>query len=99
MNAIGPASSQMTLSPAFLTAERITESQEAKPVEMAKQFESLFVSMLIKEMRQSSGSEEGMFPGDSSDTYGGIFDMYMGQHIAEGGGIGLSEMIARSVRQ
>ena len=64
---------------------------------LAKDFESLFVSMLLKQMRQSS-SGEGLFPGDSSDTYGGIFDMIMGQHIAQNGGIGLAESISTAIQ-
>ncbi len=98
MNAISPASSNLTLSPSLLSGDNFSELKNAQPVELAKQFESLFVSMLVKEMRQTSSGEEGMFPGDSSDTYGGIFDMYMGQHIAENGGLGMAEMIGRSVR-
>lgn len=61
------------------------------PHALAQEFESLFVSQLIKEMRQSS--EEGLFPGDESDTFGGMFDMFLGRHIAENGGIGLADSI------
>lgn len=67
------------------------------PKELAQQFEGIFVSMLVKEMRQPLAGGEGMFPGDGSDTYGGIFDMYMGQHIAENGGIGMAESIAAAI--
>lgn len=66
------------------------------PQELARQFEGLFVSMLVKEMRSSS-SGEGLFPGDNSDTYGGMFDQYIGQYIADHGGIGLSEFISASL--
>lgn len=66
------------------------------PQELARQFEGLFVSMLVKEMRSSS-SGEGLFPGDNSDTYGGMFDQYIGQYIADHGGIGLSEFISASM--
>lgn len=52
---------------------------------VAKQFESIFVSTLLKEMRQSTG-EEGLFQGDTSDVYGGLFDMFMADHITEGRG-------------
>jgi len=59
-----------------------------------KDFESLFLSMMIKELRQTS-SGEGLFPGDTSDTYGGMFDMFLGKELAKGKGIGL-ESIFRS---
>lgn len=57
-----------------------------------QQFESLFVSMLLKEMRQTS-SEDGMFAGDTSDVYGGLFDMFLGQHIASQKAFGIADLI------
>ena len=62
--------------------------KNAETDKVAKDFESVFVSLMLKTMRQSMS--EDMFAGDNSDTFGGMFDMYMGQHIAENGGIGLS---------
>ncbi len=47
--------------------------------------------MMLKSMRQSMS--EDMFAGDKSDTFGGLFDSFMGKHIAEGGGIGMAKMI------
>lgn len=64
--------------------------------DVGQQFESLFVSMLIKEMRES-GSEEGMFAGDSADVYGGMFDTFLGQHIASQGSLGIADMINRQI--
>lgn len=69
-----------------------------KPEAVAQQFEGLFLSMLVKEMRQSQFGGEGLFPGDGSDTYGGIFDTFMGEHLASNGGIGMAESIAASIR-
>ena len=64
--------------------------------DVAKEMESLFVSLMLKEMRQA-GTEGGLFPGDSSDTFGGMFDLYLGNYIAEAGGIGLSDSIQNAV--
>ena len=58
---------------------------------LARDFEALFVSMMLKTMRESMSQD--MFSGDGSDTYGGLFDSFMGQHIAEQGGIGLSTLL------
>lgn len=60
--------------------------------EAAKQLESLFISLLLKEMRQTIGSEDG-FAGDKSDTIGGLFDQYMGEHLAAGGGLGVADSL------
>ena len=59
-----------------------------------KQFEALFLSMLLKEMRQTLG-EDGLFPGDAGDVQGGLFDLYLGKHMADSGGIGLADSITR----
>jgi Rod binding domain-containing protein len=64
--------------------------------DLAEQFEAVFVSMLIKELRQSTSEDGGLFAGDRSDTFGGMFDSFMGEHIAAGGGIGLSRLLAES---
>lgn len=64
--------------------------------EVMKQFESVMLSMVLKQMRQSA-SEDGMFPGDNSDTLGGMFDTYMSEHLAESGGFGLMESFAGKV--
>lgn len=60
--------------------------------EAAKQLESMFISLLLKEMRQSIGSENG-FAGDSTDTVGGLFDQYLGDHVAAGGGLGIADSL------
>ncbi len=60
-----------------------------------KDFEGLFLSMMIKELRQSS-SGEGLFSGDSSDTYGGMFDMFLGNEMAKGKGIGMESLFRSS---
>jgi peptidoglycan hydrolase FlgJ len=64
--------------------------------DVGQQFESLFVSMLLKEMRQSS-SEDGMFAGDSADVYGGLFDTFLGQHLASQGSFGIAEMVNQQI--
>lgn len=65
--------------------------------DVGQHFESLFVSMLLKEMRQTS-SEEGMFAGDTSDVYGGLFDMFLGQHIASQKAFGIADLINSQVK-
>lgn len=60
--------------------------------DVAAEFESLFVSLLLKEMR--STLQDGLFGGESSDSYGGLFDMYLGRHLAQAGGIGLKDAVS-----
>ncbi len=65
-----------------------------KVAEMAKDFEAMFLSLILKEMRQSL-EPHGMFAGDSGDVQGGLFDMYLGKHLADSGGVGLAATIQR----
>ena len=63
----------------------------AKVEDAARQLEGLFVSMLLKTMRESMASE--MFGGDGADVWGGVFDQSMGEEIAKSGGLGLVEQL------
>lgn len=61
--------------------------------QLAKQFEGIFLGLLIKEMRSTSLEGEGLFQGDNSDIYGGMFDQFMAQHLTSGAGMGIAEML------
>jgi flagellar protein FlgJ len=62
----------------------------------AQGFESVFLSMLLKEMRQTL--EPGsLFGNDSSDIYGGLFDQFMAQHLAQGKGMGLGQALMKQL--
>jgi Rod binding domain-containing protein len=61
---------------------------------MASEFESVFVSLMLKEMRNTLDSGEGgLFGGEGSDTFGGMFDLFMGQHLAEASPLGIADAI------
>jgi flagellar protein FlgJ len=64
---------------------------------MAKEFEATFLSMLLKEMRQTLEPEGGLFPGDSGDVQGGLFDLYLGRHLAVSGGVGMAAALVRQI--
>ena len=88
MNALTAPSAGFDVTKAF--TDKIGDDSKATELnKVAKDFESVFISMMLKSMRESMSSD--MFPGDGSDTFGGMFDSFMGQHIAESGGIGLGQ--------
>ena len=58
----------------------------------AAQFESVFYSLMIKNLRQTL-SDEGLFAGDKTDSFGSLFDMYMGQHFAQAQPLGIARML------
>lgn len=60
--------------------------------EAAVGMEGLFVSLLLKQMRQAL--EPGsLFGSDNGDVLGGLFDATMGQHLARSGGLGIGNLL------
>lgn len=69
--------------------ERLDSKQQA--AEVGQEFESLFLSLMLKELRSSL--QDGMFQGDGGDVYGGLFDLMMGQSMATSNPLGIGQMI------
>lgn len=70
--------------------------KSAKAQKAIKDFEAVFLSMMIKELRQTDSEDGGLFPGDASDTFGGLFDTIMGQELAAGKGVGMESLFRSS---
>lgn len=70
-------------------SERLDSREQA--AEVGKEFESLFLSLMLKELRSSL--QDGMFQGDGGDVYGGLFDLMMGQSMAASNPLGIGQMI------
>jgi len=65
---------------------------------VAQDFESVFASMMLKEMRQTL--EPGtMFGSDSGDVYGGLFDRFLGEQMTKGTGLGMAGMVQKSIER
>lgn len=83
------APSEVTANMARLTDRRAVDKVGAD-------FESTFLSMLLKEMRQTL--EPGsLFSHDTSDVLGGLFDMFMSQHLAQGKILGIADMVTKQL--
>jgi Rod binding domain-containing protein len=63
---------------------------------VAADFESLFASQILKEMRKTLDPET-MFGGDSADVFGGMFDLFLGQQMVQNGGLGLARMLREAL--
>jgi len=61
---------------------------------VAQEFDAVFYSMLLKEMRQTVG-EDGLFSGDHGDTLGGLFDLFMGRHLAQSSELGIGRAVTQ----
>lgn len=77
---------------AFDVGGKAIQKRDASNESTATDFESVMMSILVSNMRKSSFGE-GLFPGDKSDTLGGLFDMMVADQIADSGGIGIKGMI------
>lgn len=73
---------------------RVRRGDKAAVPALARQFESLFMAQLCKEMRQTL-EPGGLFGEDPGDVMGGMFDLFMGKHMAAAGGIGLGAYLQR----
>ncbi|MDY3556837.1 rod-binding protein [Gemmata sp. JC717] len=79
----------------------VADKAVARVKDMAGEMEATFLSMLLKEMRQTldEGEGGGLFPGDTGDVQGGLFDLYLGRHLAGAGGIGLASALVRQMQE
>lgn len=71
------------------------QPQEAA-AEAARQFEALFISQMMKSMRQAGGESE-LFNSSVMRTYTDMFDQQMATEVA-GKGIGLAEQLLQQLQ-
>jgi peptidoglycan hydrolase FlgJ len=64
--------------------------------EVAKQFESVFVSMMMKEMRNTL-PKDGMFSSNEMENYQEMFDQQLALDLSRNGGLGLADLISRQM--
>lgn len=83
---------------AELRAKAQQNSPEAVKA-VAKQFEALFLEMMLKSMREASSStDDGLFDSEQSLLYRDMYDKQLALHLSEGQGIGLAEMLTRQLQ-
>lgn len=66
--------------------------------EAAKQFESLFVSMVLKSARQAN-FKDPLFGSDQGDLYQEMYDDQMAAELSKGKGLGLADMLVQQLRR
>ncbi len=72
------------------------EDSGAARKEVARQFEAMFVQMMLKSMRDASLGE-GLLDSDNVKFYQDIYDQQLAIHLSDSGGIGLAEVIERQL--
>jgi peptidoglycan hydrolase FlgJ len=84
--------------PQGLTAlKREAAAQNPEAIrETARQFESLFTTMMLKSMRQAT-PEDSLFGSDQQDFYQDMFDQQMAVQLSHGKGLGLADMLVKQL--
>lgn len=75
---------------------RARDNQQAAIGEVARQFESMYIQMMLKSMRKASLAE-GMFDGQAMQKYREMYDQQLAIDMANAGGIGLAATIQRQL--
>jgi Rod binding domain-containing protein len=82
--------------PLFGMALRPGKTDPRQVEQVANGLESVFFAMLCKEMRETL--EPGtLFGQDEGDVLGGMFDQFMGEHMARGGPLGIAAMVRKQL--
>ena len=64
--------------------------------EVAQQFESLFMNMMLKQMRESSFGDP-MFDSSAGKSYQSMFDQQLALNLSKQGSLGIAEMLERQL--
>ena len=80
------------------TLERLPRVTDGRAVQdVARNFEGVFLSTLLKEMRGTL-EPDTMFGENQGDVLGGMFDMYLGQHLAGAGSLGIGALVQKYLK-
>ena len=74
-----------------------TEKDDKKLKETCKEFESLFISMMMKEMRKTVPESELLSSSFATDTYQEMFDEEISKSASKGNGIGIADAMYRQI--
>lgn len=66
--------------------------------EVAQQFESIFVGMMMKSMRDALPAD-GMFNSNQMEAYQDMFDKQLAVDLSTQGGLGLARVIEQQISQ
>ncbi len=81
------------------SARHLTEEQKGKLQKATKEFEAIFVQMMLKSMRGAQGEELNEFGGESygGGTMKGMFDSELSKHIGGQGKLGIAQSLYRKL--
>ncbi len=96
MDSPAPKSLGLALDPAALNVLKYQAggAPNAALQKVAQQFESVFVNMMLKSMREATSSD-GITDNEQTKMFTGMLDEQYAAHLTQGKGLGLADMIVR----
>lgn len=92
-------SSQLADAGSLATLKRAAASNDPRALrEAARQFESLFTSMMLKSM-QEANFKDPLFGSDQGDLYQQMYDDQVAAEMSKGKGLGLADMLVQQLRR
>ena len=85
-----------TRAAARATGEGAAELKEAALRDVARQFEGAFINMMLDAMRSATPGDP-MLGSSEADSYRDLLDHQLSLDMADGGGIGLADMLVRQL--
>ncbi|WP_136524489.1 rod-binding protein [Geomonas ferrireducens] len=87
-----------TLPVADLRAQKGRQEQNPEQIrKVARDFEAMFVSMMLKSMRETVGKDTLTGGGKGEETFRSLLDQEYANAAVQGGGIGLAKTIEREL--
>ena len=79
-------------------AERMPAEREAAAAKkVAKEFETMFVGLMLKSMRETVGKDKLTNGGHGEEVYRSMLDQEYAKSLTEHGGVGLTAMLERQL--
>ena len=80
------------------TGGRMPAARDAAAArKVAKEFESLFVGMMLKSMRETTGKDKLTDGGHGEEVYRSLLDQEYAKALTERGGVGLASMLEQQL--
>ena len=83
--------------PAALRAGRREGTDPAAAKKVAREFEAMFVAMMLKSMRDTVGKDQLTGGGHGEETFRSLLDQEYAATAARSGGVGLASMIEKEL--
>ena len=97
MTTVNTATSALDFAQIAQLKSNAQTDQEGSLKEVAQQFESIFINMMLQSMRKAT-ERSGLMDSDAAQTYESMFDQELALHLSDQGGFGVAEALERQMQ-